>query len=81
MNCAVYKGSKKYDTYLYVEKKDDFTRVPEVLLKMMGNLEFVMEVVLSAERKLAQADALDVMTKIKSDGFYLQMPKKEYTGA
>ena len=80
MNCAIYKGSKKYDSYLYIEKEDDFSRVPEALLKMLGELEFVMALELSAERKLAQADVNAVMAKLEDEGFYLQMPKKDYVG-
>lgn len=80
MDCSIYKGNKKYDTYLYVEKEDDFSRVPEALMKMMGTLEFVMNVELSNERQLAQADVVEVMAKLENDGFYLQMPKKEYVG-
>ena len=80
MHCAVYKGSKKHDTYLYVEKQDDFSRVPAALLAMLGTLVFVMEVELREERKLAQAEARDVIAKLQSEGFYLQMPKKDYRG-
>jgi uncharacterized protein YcgL (UPF0745 family) len=78
MNCSIYKGSKKYDAYLYVEKQDDFSRVPDVLLKMMGKLEFVMTIDLRAQRKLAQADVEEVIAKLDKEGFYLQMPKKDY---
>ena len=80
MNCAIYKGSKKYDSYLYIEKEDDFSRVPDALISMLGKLEFVMALELSAERQLAQADVNAVMEKLKSEGFYLQMPKQDYVG-
>jgi len=44
MKCVVYKGRKKYDTYLFVEQEDDFSRIPESLLTMLGELELVMSV-------------------------------------
>ncbi|EBW9754898.1 hypothetical protein DQR83_15100, partial [Salmonella enterica subsp. enterica serovar Infantis] len=31
MFCVIYRSSKRDQTYLYVEKKDDFSRVPEAL--------------------------------------------------
>jgi uncharacterized protein len=33
MLCVIYRSSKRDQTYLYVEKKDDFSRVPEELMK------------------------------------------------
>ncbi len=48
-----------------------------MLKRMMGTLEFVMELELSAERKLAQADVNEVMIKLEDEGFYLQMPPKD----
>jgi len=74
MNTVIYKGSKKFDTYLYVCRKDDFSQVPEVLLSAMGQLELVMTLELSPEKKLAQADVQQVINALQQDGFYLQMP-------
>ena len=56
MNCAIYKGHRKPDTYLFIEEKDSFERIPEALMTMMGELTLVIELELSPERKLAQAD-------------------------
>jgi len=76
MHCTVYKGRKKVDHYLYVEKEDDFSQVPEALMTMLGQLELVISLELSAERKLAQADVNDVMRQINDQGYYFQMPPK-----
>jgi uncharacterized protein YcgL (UPF0745 family) len=76
MQCVVYKGSKKIDHYLYVEKEDDFSRVPQTLLDMMGQLELVIGLELSPERQLAQADVNEVMQQLSEQGFYFQMPPK-----
>lgn len=76
MQCVVYKGSKKVDHYLYVEKEDDFSRVPQTLLDMMGQLELVIGLELSPERQLAQADVNEVMKQLNEQGFYFQMPPK-----
>ncbi|MEJ2143424.1 MAG: YcgL domain-containing protein [Gammaproteobacteria bacterium] len=74
MYCAIYKGHKKDDHYLFIEKQDDFSRVPEALLKMMGNMELIMTLELSPERKLAQADINQVINSLRDQGYYFQMP-------
>ncbi|HEC20779.1 MAG TPA: YcgL domain-containing protein [Gammaproteobacteria bacterium] len=76
MQCAVYKGHKKIDHYLYVEKEGDFSRVPRALLDMLGQLELVIGLDLSPERKLAQADVNEVMQQLREQGYYFQMPPK-----
>ncbi len=73
MNTVIYKGSKKQGSYLYIVKKDDFSPVPEILLKAMGTLEFVMNLDLSTQKKLAQGDIQQVIKALEQDGFYLQM--------
>ncbi len=74
MKTVIYKGCKKPDSYLYLEKKDDFSRVPEMLLSTLGQLEFVMALDLNPEKKLARADITQVINALCEDGFYLQMP-------
>lgn len=77
MKCVVYKGSRKQDTYLYIEREDDFERVPESLLKMLGGLQRVMALELTAERTLAQADPEQVRRLLREQGYYLQMPPQD----
>ncbi|MFZ5594160.1 MAG: YcgL domain-containing protein [Pseudomonadota bacterium] len=79
MTCVIYKSLKKPDTYLYIERENDFTRVPEGLLQLLGRLEFVMNLDLTRGRKLAQADANEVRRQLDAQGYYLQMPQKEVT--
>lgn len=74
MHCAIYKGPKKIDHYLYVEQEGDFSRVPQALLDFLGQLQLVMTLELDAERKLAQADAELVRKALREQGYYLQMP-------
>jgi len=76
MIVSVYKSSKKADTYLYIEKRDDFKPVPKVLLETFGRPKFVMMVALQ-KRDLSIADKEKVMAKIREQGFYLQMPPPE----
>lgn len=78
IQCVVYKSSSKPDTYLYIERRDDFSRVPEVLLAMLGRLEPVMDLELSPERPLARADVRQVMAQLGEQGYFLQMPPPAY---
>ena len=78
MNCSVYKSGKKTDCYLFVEQEDNFERVPESLLKMLGNLEFVMTINLDERRKLSQAEPGEVKQLIMAQGYFLQMPPNDY---
>ena len=74
MNCFVYKGKKKTDTYLYLDRENDFSAVPEALLRLLGELQEVIRFELDADKKLAQADPVKVMEALGSQGFYLQTP-------
>jgi len=79
MMCVIYKSDRKSDHYLYVEKIDDFSRVPEALLDRLQPLEWVMELELTPDRKLAQADVQSVKNQLQQQGFYLQIPPPHYT--
>ena len=74
MMCVIYKSVRKPDHYLYIEKVDDFSRVPEALLDRLQPLEWVMELELTPGRKLAQADVQSVKNQLLQPGFYLQVP-------
>ncbi len=78
MHCAIYKGPKKIDHYLYIEKEDDFSRVPKALLDMLGRLELIMSLELSPERTLAQADINQVREALLDQGYYFQMPPQTH---
>ncbi|WP_461520626.1 YcgL domain-containing protein [Porticoccus sp.] len=72
--CKIYRSSKKEGMYLYVDRVEDLTRIPDVLLQRFGKPELAMTIALSPERKLVRADVVKVLTAIAEQGFYLQMP-------
>lgn len=74
MICAVYKSSRKAETYLFVPKRDDFSRVPEPLMQTFGTPQLVMLLQLDGKRTLALADHEKVRTALAQQGFYLQLP-------
>ena len=74
MLCFIYKSNKKSELYLYIDKQDDFSSIPEAILKSIGLPEFVMQLDITPERKLAREKATNVLKGIEEHGFYLQMP-------
>ncbi|AGP44804.1 YcgL domain-containing protein [Serratia plymuthica] len=74
MLCVIYRSPKRDQTYLYVEKKDDFSRVPEDLMKSFGSPQLAMVISLEGREKLASADIEKVKEALKEEGFYLQFP-------
>lgn len=74
MLTAVYKGSKKSDAYLYVQKRDDFSRVPEPLMESFGQPIFVLMLNLAKRNSLAIADIDKVRRLLVEQGYYLQLP-------
>lgn len=80
MQCAIYKSLRKQDTYLYLAAKDDFSRLPEALLKLIGPPVHVMDLELHPERRLAQEDIAEVLRNLAERGWHLQMPRKDEGG-
>ena len=68
-----YKGGMD-QTYLYVEKKDDFSRVPEELMKGFGQPQLAMILPLDGRKKLVNADIEKVKQALTEQGYYLQLP-------
>ncbi len=74
MFCVIYRSSKREQTYLYVEKKDDFSRVPEELMKSFGQPQLAMLLPLDGRKKLANANLEKVKEALTAQGYYLQIP-------
>ena len=74
MLTSVYRSKNKDHMYLYITTKDDFSEVPEKLMKLFGKPEFSMLVNLSKREKLARVELPLVKQALKEQGYYLQMP-------
>lgn len=74
MNCYIYRSNKQKGMYLYLDEKDNFSKVPESLLTLLGDMEFTFEFDLSKGRKLVRAEAEEVLRIIDENGYFLQMP-------
>jgi uncharacterized protein YcgL (UPF0745 family) len=74
MLCQVYRSSRRQEMFLYVDKAEGLERVPGALLQQFGEPEAVMILHFDGKRRLARADAGEVVKEIREQGFYLQMP-------
>ena len=74
MNCYVYRSNKKQGMFLYLVEKDDFSQVPESLMKLLGETVFSFEFDLSKKRKLVKTEAEEVIRIMNESGYFLQMP-------
>lgn len=74
MLCAVYKSSKKDETYLYVPGRDDFTQVPKALMNTFGSPIFLMIMPLKDGRILARMNVSKLRHELTTKGYYLQLP-------
>ncbi len=70
----IFRSGRREEMYLYVDRAQGLAEVPESLLKQFGEAHSVMTLVLEPGRKLARADAGEVLAEIEERGFYLQMP-------
>lgn len=74
MLASVYRSKMKDQMYLYIAKKDDFSSVPEDLMKIFGLPEFSLQLNLNKREKLARVELSEVKTALKEKGFFLQLP-------
>jgi uncharacterized protein YcgL (UPF0745 family) len=73
MLCHIYRSNRKLDTYLYLVEKDDFSVVPEELLRVFGPPQFSFSFDLTQERVLAREDSGEVLDNLASQGYHLQL--------
>lgn len=81
IRCVIYRCSNKDEMYLYVpfqeQEENLLAGLPPGLHDLTGRLDKVMELELTADRKLARVKAGDVIAALSDKGFYLQMPPNE----
>ncbi|MDT8320865.1 MAG: YcgL domain-containing protein [Xanthomonadales bacterium] len=72
--CTVYRSGKRAETYLYLSENMEFSDLPETLQRSFGEPQRIMEMELTAQRKLARADVNRVIENLEGCGYFLQMP-------
>lgn len=75
----VYRCHNKADTFVFLAKKDNVDILPSELVNLLGELSFSFEFMLDKNKKLMQADAVEVLKAINEQGFYLQLSSKSKT--
>ena len=84
MHCDIYKFSKRSDLYVYIarpnfpddaeEIKDWLAILPKDFRQAIGRESFVMHLDLDKTPKLARVDKAEVLDKLNSQGYFVQMP-------
>jgi|GEM_PF-600140 len=77
MHAYVYKSQRKADTYVYLAERDNFDTLPEPLRRQLGPLQFVLELVLTPQRRLAREDPAVVRRHLATRGYHLQLARIE----
>lgn len=74
---SVFRSSRKVNTYVYVRRGQVWDELPEALRSLFGKPAHAMDLVLTAERKLARTTAKAVLEAIADKGFYMQMSEEQ----
>ena len=77
MKCTVFRSGLKEFTYIYLAAGREFDDIPIALKNVFGEPEFVMNLELGPNRKLANEDVELVMHNLSEQGYHLQMPPQD----
>ena len=76
--CTVFRCAREKDMYVWVDRQEGTARLPAELLAATGALSEVLSLRLVPERKLARANAAEVLAAIAERGYYLQLPPDKH---
>ena len=87
MHCDIYKFPKHDDMYVYIarpdypddtdEIKDWLGVLPKDFRASWGMSKFVIHLDLETTPKLARVDKEEVLAKLKSQGYFVQVPPQD----
>ena len=77
MQCIVLATREREYTYLFLRSDFPFEDLPGELQRLFQNHRTVMELEVTEEMTLAQADPRTVRANLARDGFHLQLPPEE----
>jgi uncharacterized protein YcgL (UPF0745 family) len=77
MQCFVYASTRQPGNYIWLAARDEFGVVPESLARLLGELRFVLEVQLDAQRRLPLEHAEVVLEHLRGQRWHLQLPPAE----
>ncbi len=77
LKVSAYKSPKVEELYLFLPADSLPADLPAELLTFFGEPQHVIDFELTPDRKLARANAADVLTSIAEKGYYIQSPPAE----
>lgn len=77
ITCCAYRSPKKEALYLFTAKDKKLDDLPETMLVMFGQPEFIFDFELSSTRHMAKEDPAVVWRNINEKGYHIQMPPTE----
>jgi len=77
MQAFIYRCNLKPDMYIYLAEEDVFDKVPKEIYNTLGIIEFVMELEITPETKLARENTKTVINNLKEHSFHIQLPANE----
>lgn len=77
LKVSAYKSPKVEELYLFLPADSLPSDLPDELLTFFGEPQHVIDFDLTPERKLARADAAEVLASIAEKGYYIQTPPAE----
>ena len=70
----IYRSKHKEGLYLYVKKDTALKSLPASVMQSFGHAEKAMTLLLTADKTLARANAVNVLEALDNKGLYLQLP-------
>ncbi len=77
LKVSAYKSPKTDELYLFLPADRSPSDLPDELLTFFGEPQHVIDFDLTPERRLAHADAAQVLASITEKGYYIQAPPAE----
>lgn len=81
VECHVFRCSRQNEMYVYLRADLKAEELPAELLQRLGRLSPVMRIVLHPQRKLARVEVTTVIERLRTIGWYLQMPPRDAVNA
>ncbi|MBF0470644.1 MAG: YcgL domain-containing protein [Gammaproteobacteria bacterium] len=70
----MYRSKQKEGYYLFLAQENDFSPVPEAIMRYFGTPEKSMTLYLNRQSKLAVSSSREVLAGLEENGFYIQIP-------
>ncbi|MFA5938724.1 MAG: YcgL domain-containing protein [Sinimarinibacterium sp.] len=81
VECQVFRCSRQDAMYVYLRADLKAEELPPDLLQRLGRLTPVMQLALHPQRRLARVDVEAVIERLRTVGWYLQMPPRDQVKA